>query len=166
MATHQQSIYCAPLLRLHFSSPVFVPHYYGHTWAVQLCRTITATLEQSNCATLLWPRIGSPVIVRHYYGHTPAVQLQSSALLTAHLRYSHHAPLLGPRWLHSQAPNIMATHHSTCALVLWPHIGSPASASRSFDRTSKIQSWCSPSVVPLAVQSGYRHYGHTLSVQS
>jgi hypothetical protein len=99
MATHQQSIYCAPLLRLHFSSPVFVPHYYGHTWAVHLCPAIIATHRQS----------------------------------------SHRAPLL------------------------WPHTRSPASVFSSFDRTSTIQSSCSPVRSTLAAQSGSQYNGYTSS---
>jgi len=47
MATLQQFIYCAPLLRPHFSSPFIVPHYYGQTSA--------------------------PFIMPRYYGNTPAV---------------------------------------------------------------------------------------------
>jgi hypothetical protein len=130
MATHQQSIYHAPLVWPHFSSPFIVPHYYGHTSAVQSCPTIMATHPQSSFspplltthqqsshgATLLcpcWLHIVIPPVEPQYYGHTPTARLQSPTVVITHQQSSHGAPLLWPHRLSSQATAIMAARYQS-----------------------------------------------------
>lgn len=147
-AALQQSIHRAPLLQPHFSSPfivppllqphfsrpVIVPHYYGHTSA--------------------------SVIVPHYYDHTSAVQLQSPTLLTTHQESSYGAPLLRPHRLHSQAPNIIATHpHCSWAPVLTPHTGSPALVSHCRDHINPVMvlPFCGHTGCPVRLPLSWPH---------
>lgn len=128
MATHQQSIYCAPLLRLHFSSPVFVPHYYGHTSAVQSCPTIMATHQQfSHCAPLLWPHARSPASLSGSFDHTSTIQSSCSPVMSTPAAQSgsqYNGYTTSFRLL---SPSIMATHRqpSFSLPLFWPHIKNP-----------------------------------------
>lgn len=123
-----------------------MPHYYGCTSAVQLCPTITATLQESSRAPLLRPHVSITVIVHHYYGPTHAGQLQSPRCFgrTSTIP-SWCSPIMStPASQSGSQYNGCTSSFHLSSPVLWPHTGSPALVSHCCDHTSAIQSWCSP----------------------